>query len=580
MYQWINGHSFTSGFLLILLYHIPYLILGKETLYMIGDNLDSAVLYLKLIANNDTYFSIDNKLVIDSFMSGSVPRNALPSSLNIISLLFLFFETSTAYILSRILVSVVAIIGMYFFIIKNIITDPKYRIFALLISYSFAILQHKPIYGGASFVIAPLFFYLFLNLVRNKNKNLSLVFIFFAPFLSSVVMSTVFIWMVLCIILIVFCVKKKKILRVPSQGIVLMLIGMILADIHLFLLNFLDFSFTVHRVTRVLALNDFFSIINRASLLFINQKSSPIITLHHPIFYWFLVILIAGALKNRYSIIKPIFMFTLIFFNCVFSYISSWDILQIIRSSFELFTTFDFSRLKSLNPFYWWALLAIIIKEILTIYKKKPKLIFLFLIFLFFSGPIYIVKNSSSYRANITKLIYNNDDSFEGSMMTIENFYSPNLFEEIENWIDKPKSTYKVGSIGLHPAVSAYNQFYTIDGYSNYYNIYHNKRFRDIIEPELKQDKLLNKFDHWGNRCYLFSKELLTQWDYKNKIISKKNMIKIDFLNFNFKKVKDLKCEYLFSTVKINVNKNKKIIFENSFERKDSPYKIYLYKII
>lgn len=547
---------------------------------MIGDNLDSAVLYLKLMANNDTYFSINNKIVIDSFMSGSVPRNALPSSLNIISLLFFFFETSNAYILSKILVSVIAIIGMYFFIIKNIITDPKFRIFALLISYSFAILQHKPIYGGASFVIAPLFFYLFLNLVRNKNKKLSLFFIFFAPFISSAVMSTAFIWMVLCIIFIVFCVKKKKILRAPSQGIILMLIGIILADIHLFLLNFLDFNFTVHRITRVLGLNDFSSIINKASLLFIDQKSSPIITSHHPIFYWFLVILIVGAIKNRHSVIKPILMFTLIFFNCVFAFILSWDILLIIRSNFELFTTFDWSRLKSLNPFYWWTLMAIIINEILTIYIKKPKLIFLCLIFLCFSGPIYIVKNSSSYRANVTKVIYNNNESFEGSMMTIDNFYSQNLFEEIENWIDKPKSIYKVGSIGLHPAVSAYNQFYTIDGYSNYYNINHNIRFRDIIEPELKHNKILNKFDHWGNRCYLFSKELLTQWDHKSKIISKNNMIKIDFLDFNFKKLKNMGCEYLFSTVIINVNKNKKIIFEKSFERKDSPYRIYLYRII
>ena len=547
---------------------------------MIGDNLDSAVLYLKLMANNDTYFSINNKIVIDSFMSGSVPRNALPSSLNIISLLFFFFETSNAYILSKILVSVIAIIGMYFFIIKNIITDPKFRIFALLISYSFAILQHKPIYGGASFVIAPLFFYLFLNLVRNKNKKLSLFFIFFAPFISSAVMSTAFIWMVLCILFIVFCVKKKKILRAPSQGIILMLIGIILADIHLFLLNFLDFNFTVHRITRVLGLNDFSSIINKASLLFIDQKSSPIITSHHPIFYWFLVILIVGAIKNRHSVIKPILMFTLIFFNCVFAFILSWDILLIIRSNFELFTTFDWSRLKSLNPFYWWTLMAIIINEILTIYIKKPKLIFLCLIFLCFSGPIYIVKNSSSYRANVTKVIYNNNESFEGSMMTIDNFYSQNLFEEIENWIDKPKSIYKVGSIGLHPAVSAYNQFYTIDGYSNYYNINHNIRFRDIIEPELKHNKILNKFDHWGNRCYLFSKELLTQWDHKSKIISKNNMIKIDFLDFNFKKLKNMGCEYLFSTVIINVNKNKKIIFEKSFERKDSPYRIYLYRII
>lgn len=41
--------------------------------------------------------------------------------------------------------------------------------------------------------------------------------------------------------------------------------------------------------------------------------------------------------------------------------------------------------------------------------------------------------------------------------------------EEIKDYIGKPQSSYRVGSIGLHPSVSQESGFYTVDGYVNSY---------------------------------------------------------------------------------------------------------------
>ena len=166
-------------------------------------------------------------------------------------------------------------------------------------------------------------------------------------------------------------------------------------------------------------------------------------------------------------------------------------------------------------------------------------------------------------------------------MMTMDNYYSPKLFNDIKKWIGKDQSTYRLGSIGLHPAVPAYNGFYTIDGYSNFYSLEHKLDFRTIIEPEIKNNKhLLYKFDAWGNRCYLFSLELLDKWNHRDYIIAKDTNILINKLNYNFNKMQSMGCEYIISTVRINLLNNPNLILKKQFIHSSSPYSIFLYELV
>ena len=134
--------------------------LGSNVLYNIGDNLDSSIIFYKIINTTSDFFSYSNNTFIDNWLGNSIPRNALPSSFNISSWLFFLLDPSIAYPLLRILISIIGYVGMYCFLSNNILVKGEHKLFAVLISLAFAILPHKPIYGGAIVAITPLLFFL------------------------------------------------------------------------------------------------------------------------------------------------------------------------------------------------------------------------------------------------------------------------------------------------------------------------------------------------------------------------------------------------------------------------------------
>jgi len=581
IYPFINTNSLMIGLISIIFYHIPYIVLGENTLYNIGDVLDSSIVFYTIINNLDHFFSFSNDLFIHSFLGESVPRNALPSSFNITSWIFFFLRPSVAYPLSRFLVSIVGLLGMYYFLTEHIIKKDNYKLFSVIISLAFAILPHKPIMGGAIFAIAPVLFFSFFNLIKLKRKKLSILLCFIMPFFSSAVMSTSFIWITLLSFWIYLCIKRKSFQIYPFLGLMIMFTSMLLADIHLVLITFMNDSFISHRVDRIVGSYSLIEVISNAWHIFLSEKKFPLATIHHSIFYWFFAVVFMGLLKGKEYIIKPVVFAGCIFINCVLAVIIKWDYLDFIKDKYEIFSTFDFERILNLNAFYWWVLLAMIINEIFKLLNRKNNYIFLLIIILSISGPFYVIRNSWGYRENCKRFIYNiKTHNQPNNMMTMNQFYSTPLFNEIKEWIGKDEATYRVGSLGLHPGVPAFNGFYTIDGYSNFYSLDYKIRFREIIQPELeKNPSQLNKFDKWGNRCYLFSSELLRVWNHKDYIIPKNSNLVINKLDFNFYKLKELGCEYIISTVEINKVRNPNLVFQKKFEHANLPYSIYLYNI-
>ena len=114
-----NRYSVIIGFLFLISYHVPYIILGSNVLYNIGDNLDSSIIFYKIIDTTSYFFSYSNNTFIDNWLGNSIPRNALPSSLNISSWFFFLLEPSIAYPLLRIVISIIGYVGMYYFLSEN-----------------------------------------------------------------------------------------------------------------------------------------------------------------------------------------------------------------------------------------------------------------------------------------------------------------------------------------------------------------------------------------------------------------------------------------------------------------------------
>ena len=131
-------------------------------------------------------------------------------------------------------------------------------------------------------------------------------------------------------------------------------------------------------------------------------------------------------------------------------------------------------------------------------------------------------------------------------------------------------------SIGLHPAISQYNGFYTLDTYNNYYPLSYKHQFRKIIEKELDKNAQLKRyFDQWGGRCYIFVDELGKKYDYrKNSTKTIKN------LELNTEVLKEMGGQYIISSVPIiNADENNLDLLD-VFDHKDSAWKIYLYQIM
>ncbi len=160
--------------------------------------------------------------------------------------------------------------------------------------------------------------------------------------------------------------------------------------------------------------------------------------------------------------------------------------------------------------------------------------------------------------------------------ITFREFYSPELFSEVEKHIGRPQDEYRVVSLGLDPAISLYNGFYTADGYWVNYPLEYKHRFRKVIAGELAKDNdLASYFDTWGSRCYLFSSELRKPFLYTKDHAKRR----VDHLAINTTALWNLDCRYILSAVEIGNSNETGLRLERVFRQDDSPWEIFLYAV-
>jgi hypothetical protein len=152
-------------------------------------------------------------------------------------------------------------------------------------------------------------------------------------------------------------------------------------------------------------------------------------------------------------------------------------------------------------------------------------------------------------------------------------FYSPDLFDEIADYINTPPDGYRVASVGMHPAIALYNGFYTLDSYQNNYPLAYKQQFRGLIAQELdKSEAWRNYYDNWGNRAYLFSAEL------DNAMYTKYDDATIYDFSLDTALFKEMGGRYILSAVAIDNHDAIGLDYLRTFERDDSPWRIFLYQ--
>jgi hypothetical protein len=231
---------------------------------------------------------------------------------------------------------------------------------------------------------------------------------------------------------------------------------------------------------------------------------------------------------------------------------------QPLKQQYYLLNTFNFARFHFLHPLVIYLGFALACQLLVLLRGSKGR----------WFAKAALIAQVAVLLTNNEEIVYRYKDN-----PSFHEFYAVEQFREIERFIGLPKETYRVASIGLHPAIAQYNGFYTLDTYANYYSLQYKHAFRLIIEKELgKKKKLRTYFDTWGGRCYVFVAELGRKYDYR-----KTSHKKIRNLELNVDVFKEMGGRFIFSAVPIvNADKNG-LTLRGVFIHPRSAWKVHLY---
>ncbi|SIS48138.1 DUF6044 family protein [Salimicrobium flavidum] len=133
---------------------------------------------------------------------------------------------------------------------------------------------------------------------------------------------------------------------------------------------------------------------------------------------------------------------------------------------------------------------------------------------------------------------------------------------------------YRVVSIGMHPAVSQYNDMHTLDLYAPVYPLSYKHEFREVIAGELEKNASLENYvDTWGGRLYVFVDEL-----GENYRFTKEDDKTVADLQFNTEKFKEMGGDYVLSAVEIENAEENNLELLKVFESDESAWRIHLYQ--
>lgn len=556
--MWKKHKWLIIAVLLLVIYVTPLFILGGNSHVRIHDNLDSNVTWYKMVLDSGDYTAKVGTANIDQIMDDSVPRDSFDSEFVGIDWLYMIFSTPIAFAVSQLITRVFAFLGLFLWARDYLIKDKKYLVPLYFVSLAFALTPFWPS-GMLSTLGMPLALWAFLNIRNNKRRIWNVVILTLLPFYSSLILGfCFFLVMVGCIWL--YDVIKKK------QVNIRFLLSMVYMGLLYALVNY-RFIYAMFLHPKPDSRSEFslpdLSFLSSIRLSFKNfivghthdQALAGFVIL--PILLFVLVLIIIKREWVKEKLFLWLFGFNLFLsFWYGFWWYRGWNW---IKENVEIMRTFNFSRFHFLQPFLFYGLFAIAIVYLIKKGNWWRKLAYL-----------AIVLQLVVVFANNSEIYYRTGN---GSP-SINQFYATEQFTEIKNYIGKPQSSYRVGSIGLHPSISQENGFYTVDGYVNSYPLAYKRAFRKIIAGELDKSPVLEDYyDNWGNRCYLFSAELGKNYDFGKD--SKKHIKKLDF---NIDAFKAVGGEYILSAVPIDNASEIGLTFEKAFNNKASYWKIYLYK--
>lgn len=542
--------------ILLVIFVSPLFILGENAHIRVHDNLDSNIAWYKVLKDSGQLFGSVNS-VIPQIING-LPRNAFGTEFSGIQWLYNLLPPMLAFSISQTITRIFAFLGMYLLLKNHFVKSDEAYPIRVWVSLAFALTPFWPS-GMLSTLGMPLALWAFLNIREGKYKWKEWVTLILLPLYSSFVLGFFFFLVAMGLLWLRDLLVKKKYNWVFLGSIAIMTLVFLLIEYRLVY----SLVFPQAATNRDEFFESTLGFWSTVKLVFNNYFNghTHVMTLHTDVIVplSFIVILAMnykkkGQLEKRY-----LYLFILNFVLSVwyaFWFYKGW---VPIKERISLLNTFNFSRFHFLRPLIIYLMFAVGSYILWRKGKGWKYLVKLCLIAQLF--VVFIANNEIYYR--------------EAGAPTFKQFFATKQFSEIEHYIGKPQSSYRVASIGLHPDIAQYNGFYTLDTYNNFYPLSYKHEFRKIIAKELDKSPTLKQyFDQWGGRCYIFVAEL-----GKNYEIKKTSKKKIRHLQLNTKVFKSMGGQYIFSSVPIMNAEENGLQFKKAFDQKDSAWRVYLYQV-
>ncbi|WP_246206631.1 DUF6044 family protein [Virgibacillus ihumii] len=550
----ISGHKLILlACLIIAAYLMPYLILGEDTHIRVHDNLDSNIVWYKLLVESGQFFSTGT---LPNVING-LPRSTLASPFDIVVWLYVLFEPITAYTIGQAVMRFAAFFGMYL-LLRRWIRQPWITVGTAL---GFALLPYWPS-GLLSIAGLPLALHIFLNIRKHgwNVRKYNWVILFLLPFFSSFILTFVFFLGLIGLLWLIDRFRLHK-FNWPFFTAIAGMTVLYLAKNYILIYGmFFSDGFTSHRENLNLGHNNLTDTFELFADNFINGHTHDMAVQTYIIIP---VIGLAFLVAARHNI-KPRLLTALFLFNAFLSLWYAfwyWEGWRIVKENFMIANTFNFSRIHFLDPMIWYICFAL---ALWILWRHLPFGKVLVSVLMVVQLGILIGLNE--------EIKYSSIDT-----PTFAEFYSVDLFDDIQEYIGKDQSEYRVVSIAMHPTIAQYNGFFTLDTYNNSFPLSYKQKFRKIIAPELEKNKTLkNYYDTWGSRLYMYVAEL-----GKHYLFTKQSDEVIDNLEINTSALRKLGGDYVFSALPIENYQENGLSFERSFTAagSGSPWKIYLYKV-
>jgi hypothetical protein len=543
------------GILIIVLWVAPYFILGEHAHMRIHDNLDSNIAWYKVLNDSGQLFG-SVQAIIPQIINGHLSRNAFYSEYYGIIELFRIFPPVVAYGLNQAISRFFAFLGMYLLLKKYVIKEENQGFIRIISALTFALTPYWP-NGMLSTLGMPLALWAFLNIRNREQTKVSILTISLLPFYSTFMLGFFFFLSAMGVFWLVDVIRVKR----PQWRLFFWIGYMTLIYLAIEYRELASLIFSHEQTNR----SEFFgsrnNLIQTIQLIFKNyiighnqdQTLFEFIILPVSLLALVMVILQKSWRQEKLFIRLHVTNFLLSVWYAFWWY-EGWIPL---KQCISIINTFNFSRYHYLRPMITYILFAVSL-QILWRYQKKWRI----------AAVVFAI-------LQIVVLIPSNEQIWYHRSPSFGEFYAAKEFTDIKKFIGKPVQNYRVASIGLHPAIAQYNEFYTLDTYNNFYPLSYKHQFRKIIAPELAKNNTLERyFDQWGGRCYIFVDEL-----GENYMFSKYSTKVIQHLNLNIEAFKQMGGEYILSAVPIKNAKENHLDFLRTFKSKDAYWKIYLYKV-